>query len=122
MLVVFDSLTGQTKRFATKLGYQTIHIKLFDSTYEGPVFLVTRSINFGQIPDTTKLFLDEHKHLVIGCAVSGNLNWGSNYGMAGVKIEEIYKIELVKKFEGSGFKEDVDFVKIWIERKMEKKV
>lgn len=119
MLVVFDSLTGQTKRFATNLGFNTVNVKLYEETDED-VFLVTRSINFGQIPEPTKNFLDQFKHKVIGCAVSGNLNWGANFGMAGVKIEKIYNIPLIKKFEGSGFKSDVEFVKQWIVERTKK--
>lgn len=119
MLVVFDSLTGQTKRFANNLGFNTVHVKLYEETDED-IFLVTRSINYGQIPDTTKNFLDTFKHKVIGCAVSGNMNWGANFGMAGVKIERIYNIPLIKKFEGSGFKSDVEFVKNWILEKTKK--
>ena len=121
MLVVFDSLTGQTKRFANNLGFSTVNVKLYEETDED-VFLVTRSINFGQIPEPTKNFLDMFKHKVIGVAVSGNTNWGANFGMAGVKIENNYNIPLVKKFEGSGFKSDVEFVKNWIIEKTKKEV
>lgn len=115
MIVVYDSLTGQTKRFASKLGYEAVHVKLYeDVNNDNQIFLVTRSINFGQIPETTKTFLNVHKDKVIGVAVSGNKNWGENFGMAGIKIEKEYKIPLVLKFEGSGFPSDVEYVKKWI--------
>ena len=57
MIVIFDSLTGQTKRFANNLGFMTQHVKLIEESDE-EIFLVTRSINFGQIPDTTLSFLE----------------------------------------------------------------
>ena len=114
MTIIFDSLTGQTKRFATSLGFDAVHIKLYEGEPKDKLFLVTRSINFGQIPVTTKNFLDQYKDKVIGVAVSGNRNWGENYGKAGDSIEAYYNIPLVLKFEGSGYKTDREKVREWI--------
>lgn len=115
MIIVYDSLTNQTKRFADKIGLTTIDILKFneDSTDED-ILLLTRSYNFGEIPQTTIKFLDQFKHRVIGVAVSGNRNWGSNYGAAGDKIQKIYNIPLILKFEGSGMSHEVDTLKKWI--------
>lgn len=121
MLVIFDSLTGQTKRFAGNLGYDSLHIKLYEGQPDDDIFLITRSINFGLIPETTKAFLDKYKDKVIGCAVSGNKNWGTNYGKAGDTISATYGIPLVLKFEGSGFKSDIAVVRDWIKQKEEDK-
>lgn len=121
MIVIYDSLTGQTKKFADNLGFLSVHVKLYEGSPDDDIFLVTRSINFGQIPLTTKDFLDRYKHKVIGVAVSGNRNWGKNYGMAGESIESYYQIPLVLKFEGSGFKSDVLKVKEWIFNNHQKK-
>lgn len=121
MLVVFDSLTGQTKRFAQKLEYPTIHIKLYEGDPNCDIFLVTRNINFGSIPETTKNFLDLYKDRVIGVAVSGNKNWGENYGKAGDSIQALYNIPLILKFEGSGFPKDVLLVKEWLKNKKERR-
>ena len=114
MTIIFDSLTGQTKRFATSLGFDAVHIKLYEGEPKDKLFLVTRSINFGQIPETTKDFLDTYKDHVVGVAVSGNKNWGENYGKAGDKIEAQYNIPLILKFEGSGFKSDRETVRQWL--------
>lgn len=114
MLIIYDSLTGQTKRFAKNLGYEMMHVKLYEGEPKDDIFLLTRSFNFGQIPDTTLKFLDKYGDLVIGCAVSGNKNWGVNYGKAGERIQTLYNIPLVLKFEASGFKEDHETVKDWI--------
>jgi|SRR5690554_804554 len=121
MTIIFDSLTGQTKRFATSLGFDAIHIKLYEGEPKDNLFLVTRSINFGQIPETTKDFLEQYKEKVVGVAVSGNKNWGDNYGKAGDKIEAQYNIPLILKFEGSGFKSDKEAVKNWLNKQEEKK-
>lgn len=114
MLVVYDSLTGQGARFARRLGLESVSIL----DYEGEdreVFLVTRSYDFGQITEDTAEFLEDHADKVIGLAVSGNRNWGKNYGAAGDKIATQYDLELVLKFEGSGFTHDIALAKEWIE-------
>lgn len=114
MIIVYDSLTGQGKRFAQNLGYQTLNINEYNGAQNDPIFLVTRNFNFGEIPNETKNFLNSHHHKVIGLAVSGNKNWGTNYGAAGDKIQSIYGIPLVLKFEASGFPNDISFVKKWL--------
>ena len=120
MLIVYDSLTGQGARFAKRLGVTSVSIL----DYEGEsdeVFLITRNYDFGQITVDTEEFLEDYANKVIGLAVSGNRNWGTNYGAAGDKIAEQYDIELVLKFEGSGFSQDIAFVKDWIDKYKEDK-
>lgn len=113
MLVVYDSLTGQCERFAHKLEVPCINILDYDAS-DDPIFLVTRSWDFGKVTDETQAFLDEHGHKVKALAVGGNRNWGTNFGAAGDKISKQFGIELVLKFEGSGFSKDVEYVKQWI--------
>lgn len=121
MLIIYDSLTGQTKRFANQLGYQTMHIKLYEGKPKDHIFLITRSINFGKVPETTTKFLETYKDQVVACAVSGNKNWGSNYGKAGETIEQLYNIPLILKFEASGFKEDYEKIRQWISNYLQEK-
>lgn len=114
MLVVYDSLTGQSARFAKRLGLETVSIL----DYEGEsneVFLVTRNYDFGEITVDTEEFLEDYADQVVALAVSGNRNWGTNYGAAGDKISKQHGIELVLKFEGAGFSHDIAFVQDWIE-------
>lgn len=115
MLVVYDSLTGQGKRFSEKLGFKSVKITEYIDSDED-IFLLTRSFNFGEIPNTTLQFLDKYHHKVKGLAVSGNRNWGSLFGMAGEKISKLYNIPLVLKYEFSGLEKDVLEVKNWIDR------
>lgn len=118
MVVVYDSLTGQTKRFAQKLNEKIINInddvEINKVIYSNLILLCTRTFNFGEIPKSTKNFLDKYSNKVMGVCVSGNKNWGTNYGRAGDLIEEIYHIPLILKFEASGLNEDVDYVIKWI--------
>lgn len=118
MFIIVDSLTGLSLRFAKKLGYPVYQIDKDEIPFdEGEFFLITRSFNFGEIPLSTISVLRKHYQKCIGVAVSGNRNWGTNYGAAGDKIQEIYKIPLVLKFEGSGFNHEVEIVKNYIEEK-----
>lgn len=114
MIVVYDSLTGQGLKMAEKIGLPYVDIREYESGDE-KVILITRSYNFGQITDVAKEFLDKHASKVIGVTVTGNKNWGSTYGAAGDKINAQYGIELISKFEGSGFPHDVEIIKKWIE-------
>lgn len=115
MTIVVDSITGQGKKFANKLGYPVIAVTELDKLPAPPYFLITRSINFGEIPDSTTQFLTLHAKHTCGVAVSGNRNWGKNYGAAGDKINDIYGIPLVIKFEGVGFPKEIEHVKSWLE-------
>lgn len=115
MIVVYDSLTGQGKKFALKLGYDAIKITDYQEDNDQHVFLVTRSFNFGEVPKTTLDFLNIYHHRVIGTAVSGNKNWGSNFGKAGEIIEKKYQIPLVIKFEMAGMESDIKKTKKFIE-------
>ena len=113
VVIVVDSMTGLGKRFAEKLGYPFFDIQAYQAEQNHDIFLITRSVNFGQIPDTTQAFLDQFAKKVIGLAVSGNRNWGKNFGAAGDKISLAYGIPLVLKFE-LGFPHEVNQVKAWL--------
>ncbi len=118
MFIIVDSLTGLSLRFAKKLGYPVYQIDKDDIPFDqGKFFLITRSFNFGEIPISTIRVLRKHYLDCIGVAVSGNRNWGTNYGAAGDKIQDIYKIPLVLKFEGSGFEHEIEIVKKYIEER-----
>lgn len=107
MIVVVDSLTGLSWRFASHLNYECIKIEDVDlENFDSKFFLVTRCYGFGEIPEPTLKLLRRYYQNCIGVAVSGNRNWGSNFCIVGDKIADIYKIPCVCKFEGSGFKQD----------------
>jgi ribonucleoside-diphosphate reductase protein NrdI len=118
MICVYDSMTGQTKKAATKLGFNIKSVVDYQVDDDEVVFLVTRSFGFGEVPKNTLNFLETYADRVIGCAVSGNVNWGENYGKAGFTIEKKYGIPLVLKFESSGFESDISHIKNWIHLKL----
>ena len=115
MFIVVDSLTGLSMKFAAHLKYPAFRIGHDEIPFDkGEYFLLTRSFNFGEIPISTIEVLRKHHQNCIGVAVSGNKNWGTNYGAAGDKIQQIYGIPLVHKYEGTGFPQDVQVVEQYL--------
>lgn len=124
MIIFYDSLTGMVKNFSKRLGFEIKDVRDLDlNNIPDKMILITRSWDFGKIPDSTLDFLDDLTDFnkldnLKGVAVSGNKNWGKNFGKAGDTIQKEYGVPLVLKFEGSGFKKDVDFVKEYIQKSL----
>lgn len=109
-LVVFDSLTGNVKRFVSKLGFDTL--KITDTLIvDQPYYLVTYTIGFGQVPKSTSRFLEKNGSLLLGVAASGNKNWGGSYAKSADLIAEQYNVPVVHKFELAGTVGDVEIFK-----------
>lgn len=108
MLIIYDSLTGNVERFVKKLKINNQILKIKDGLIiSEPYILVTYTIGFGQVPESTAKFLvDNHKYL-IGVASSGNKNWGSFFGNAANIISDKFNVPLILKFELSGTDNDV---------------
>lgn len=121
MIIYFDSLTGMVKNFSERLGYETRNVRDLDlNNIPDNMFLITRSWGYGKVPISTLEFLNDllasNKLTNLkGVAVSGNKNWGNNFGKAGETIEQDYGIPLILKFEGKGFEKDVELVKNYID-------
>ncbi|MDC9032048.1 class 1b ribonucleoside-diphosphate reductase subunit alpha [Columbia Basin potato purple top phytoplasma] len=113
--IVYDSYEkGNVSDFVKELSeYKLEKIEEFKNNNKN-IFLITKTIKFGEISDKTENFLKKYSHLVIGVAVSGNKNYGKNFGKAGDLISQKYNIPLVIKFEGKGFKEDIIYTKKWL--------
>lgn len=110
-MIYYASLTGNVRRFIekTKLPAEEIQPGIFDPE---PFILVTYTIGFGEVPPGVTDFLFDYGDLLRGVAVSGNRNWGDNYGRAGDIIAEQYGVPLLLKFELAGTENDVKtFVK-----------
>ncbi|WP_055107880.1 class Ib ribonucleoside-diphosphate reductase assembly flavoprotein NrdI [Paenibacillus ihumii] len=107
MLVVYDSKTGNVKRFVSKLDVE--HVQIRDGlVVDRPFVLITYTTGFGQVPASTLEFLEANGDLLQGVAASGNTNWGVRYGLAGDQVAEMYSVPLLMKFELSGTKKDVE--------------
>lgn len=106
MKVYYASMTGNVRRFLAKTGVDAIDIVNSPKSTE-PFVLVTYTFGFGDIPAEVDAWLTQNYKLLRGVAVSGNRNWGDNYGLAGDKISQRYGVPLILKFEQAGTPEDI---------------
>jgi len=85
--------------------------------------LVTHTTKLGAVPNTTRMFMQKHGHLILSVSSSGNMNWGNNFALAADKLAGEYAIPILIKFELSGFNQDVDTfikkVKEYADKKMD---
>lgn len=114
-LVVYDSMTGNVKRFVSKTGYRAIQIQE-NLMVKEPYILVTYTIGFGQIPPSTKEFLNRNSLFLLGVSASGNKNWGLTYCQSAKIISKEYGVPIVHTFELSGTEDDVRLFKEGVER------
>lgn len=107
MLIVYDSLTGNVRRFVDKLGLPNLRIQ--DGLTVGePFILITYTTGLGFVPDSTKQFLEDNSAHLIGVATSGNKNFGNYYALAADIIAKQYEVPVIHKFEFSGLPSDVE--------------
>ncbi|WP_058304239.1 class Ib ribonucleoside-diphosphate reductase assembly flavoprotein NrdI [Gorillibacterium timonense] len=115
MVVVFDSKTGNVKRFVQKLKLPAIQIH--DSLkLEEPYVLVTYTTGFGQVPERVSAFLRENHDLLLGVAASGNRNWGDKFARSADLIAEKYEVPVIGKFELSGTMGDAERFRMEVSR------
>lgn len=107
LLIVYDSITGNVKRFISKLHMPAIQINS-QMTIDEPYVLVTYTTGFGQIPDKVSSFLQKNSKHLIGVAASGNRNWGERFAKSADLISASYNVPVISKFELSGTKKDVE--------------
>jgi protein involved in ribonucleotide reduction len=115
ILVVYDSMTGNVKRFISKLKCPSIQISDTLQVNQ-PYILVTYTIGFGQVPSSTKEFLKRNSIFLFGVASSGNKNWGQTYAKAASVISNEFNVPIIHTFELSGTVEDVKIFKEEVEK------
>lgn len=114
-LIVYDSMTGNVKRFVSRTGYRAIQIQEHLKVEE-PYILVTYTIGFGEIPPTTKEFLNRNSLFLLAVSGSGNKNWGLTFCQSIKTISKNYEVPIVHTFELAGTEEDVRLFKQEVER------
>jgi protein involved in ribonucleotide reduction len=111
MVIVYDSMTGNVKRFVNKLQMPSVKIH-DDLKMDDDFVLVTYTTGFGSVPDKVKKFLDENAEYLKGVSASGNRNWGNSFAASADKISLEYNVPVLTKFEMAGTKKDVEhFIK-----------
>ncbi|WP_270170260.1 class Ib ribonucleoside-diphosphate reductase assembly flavoprotein NrdI [Paenibacillus sp. SYP-B4298] len=106
MLVVYDSKTGNVRRFVEKLGMRAV--QLSENMYiEEPFVLITYTTGFGQVPERVSIFLRQNFRYLAGVSASGNRNWGAAFGKSADIVSNRYGVPVLSKFELAGSAEDV---------------
>ncbi|MDF2935399.1 MAG: NrdI protein [Paenibacillaceae bacterium] len=101
MLIVYDSRTGNVRRFVARLDRRAIPVAEAGELQE-PFVLVTYTTGFGQVPDSTARFLLQNGHRLAGVAASGNRNWGDGFAKAADRVGAQYRVPVLGRFELSG--------------------
>ena len=124
-IVYFSSATGNTKRFAEKLGFPAYRIPLRhgDPAIEinEPYVLIVPTYGGGNlsgaVPKQVVHFLnDEHnRSLIRGVIASGNTNFGKYYAVAGDIVAKKCHVPFLYKFELLGTPTDVQKVREGLE-------
>jgi protein involved in ribonucleotide reduction len=105
MLVVYDSKTGNVKRFINKLNMRAVQIDEQQEVNE-PFVLVTYTTGFGQVPERVNHFLETNHVMLRGVSASGNRNWGPGFAKSADTISSKYDVPVILKFELSGTNQD----------------
>ncbi|GFN33323.1 class Ib ribonucleoside-diphosphate reductase assembly flavoprotein NrdI [Paenibacillus xylaniclasticus] len=108
MLVVYNSRTGNVRRFVEKLNMKSLSLDNADMTVDEPFVLITFTTGFGQVPDQVEKFLKRNASRLKGVSASGNRNWGEAFARSADDIARRYNVPIIHKFELSGTGRDVD--------------
>ncbi|MFC6618851.1 class Ib ribonucleoside-diphosphate reductase assembly flavoprotein NrdI [Deinococcus radiophilus] len=116
MQLIFDSMTGNTRRFACKVAGLTglEAVALADADPHQPYLLLTYTFGSGAVPDSTASFLGQHGALMRGVVSSGSFHWGDSFGRAGDMIAAQYGVPYVARVNKSGNAADVQAVADWL--------
>lgn len=109
MLVAYDSMTGNVKRFIHKLNMPAVQIDE-DLVIDEDFILITYTTGFGNVPERVLDFQSAIMKIK-GVSASGNRNWGDMFGASADKISTKYEVPIVSKFELSGTNNDVEYFK-----------
>lgn len=116
-IVYFSSVTENTKKFVDKLEMPNTRIPVHGDPprMNTSYVLITPSYGTGSrdVPPQVMRFLrdEENRTNLQGVIGSGNMNFGSLYGIAAKKIAEKCKVDLLYLFELQGTETDVENIK-----------
>lgn len=119
MMLIFDSLTGNVRRFAQAVAREAggLHVQSVTDPPPAPdqaYLLLTYTFGQGQVPDRTALFLRAHSAGLRGVVASGSYHWGVNFGRAGDRIAKAYGVPLVARLNKAGSAADRAQVRQWL--------
>lgn len=119
MKLVYDSMTGNVRRFAEKVAAGDLVMESVTDYTGGDALLLTYTFGKGEVPASTSTFLSRHGEQVRGVVSSGSYHWGEDFGRAGRTIAEKLDVPLVRIINKGGSEADVQAVREWIDGQMD---
>ncbi|UWX64068.1 ribonucleotide reductase stimulatory protein [Deinococcus rubellus] len=119
MQLVYDSLTGNVRRFAQDLARQLGGAPLFDvreahTLPDEDYLLLTYTFGTGGVPVSTQAFMQQRAARLCGVVSSGSFHWGHNFARAADVIAGQYGVPVVAKVNKAGSAADRVRVLDWI--------
>lgn len=103
LIVYWSSNSGGTRRVAEALNTNTVELADYDGT--SPYVLMVPTYDQprgGFTPKPVQRFLEEHAHLMVGVAATGNLNFQEYYCQAGIDISKQHGVPIVHRIDIMG--------------------
>ena len=107
LIVYWSSNSGGTRRVAEALSTNTVELADYDGI--GPYVLLTPTYDQprgGFTPKPVQQFLEEHAHLMVGVAATGNLNFQEYYCQAAIDISKRHGVPIVHRIDIMGTVDD----------------
>ncbi len=118
MQLVYDSLTGNVRRFAEDLARQLggpPALAMREAQHlPGDYLLLTYTFGTGGVPASTQAFLQQHAARLRGVVSSGSFHWGHNFARAADVIATQYGVPVVAKINKAGSAADRLQVLDWL--------
>ncbi|RJF68918.1 class Ib ribonucleoside-diphosphate reductase assembly flavoprotein NrdI [Deinococcus cavernae] len=115
--LVYDSMTGNVRRFAGLVAREVGDIDLLDARQQSPqreFLLLTYTFGTGEVPASTRQFLHSHAPLLRGVVASGSFHWGKNFARAADLIAAEHHVPIVAKLNKGGTGADRERVVAWL--------
>lgn len=106
MKILYDSRTGNVRKFAESLEMDAVSIDEVARVDE-PFVLISYTTGKGLVPKSTLDFCERNKDFLVGVASSGNRNWGILFAKCAETLSERYRVPIVLKFELFGTPKDI---------------
>lgn len=108
-MIVYHTRTGNTKYVIDKLNLPSVNIReCLDITDR--FILFTYTDGKGIVPQEVVDFMKRnHKHC-IGSIITGNTNFGKNFGIAGDILKDMYRIPIIRKIDLRGKPSDYEYI------------
>lgn len=108
-MIIYHSRTGNTKYVVDKLNLPSRNM-IECSNVNDDFILFTYTDGKGVVPNEVLEFIANNYERCIGSIITGNTNFGKNFGLAGDILKEMYKIPIIRKLDLRGTPKDYEYI------------